>query len=308
MIDVVQIFEDAATAAGYEFAYGRKDIQNWQLSEAVTLKSGETVLLVDPFVETAEIDNSIIFKWSVRTTIALGKKFDTYNDWFLPSKDLLAAMYTNLHAEGLGDFADAIYWSSTENDADQAEGQNFADGIATQPTKNQAKRVRACRVFETVLPGVYSLGDTGPAGGLICYIDDNVYYEAAPSDQADIDNLQAWSNVTSTAVTGTDTAIGTGQANTTAIIAQAGHTDSAAKLCDDLEVVDGESYSQLDETELQKHDRRLQSMRSNMETLIKSIFCNEDLVLTAAVILREINQFDENIDIIAAEITFNYDS
>jgi len=150
MIDIVQIFEDAATAAGYEFAYGRKDIQNWQLSEAVNLNSGKTVLLVDPFVETAEIDNSIIFKWSVRTTIALGKKFD--ND------------------------------------------------------------------------------------------------------------------------------------------------------------VESGTYAQLDETELQKHDRRLQAMRSNMETLIKTIFCKEDLVLTAAVILREINQFDENIDIIAAEITFNYDS
>jgi len=155
MIDIVQIFEDAAEAAGYEFAYGRKDIQNWQLTEAVNLNSGKTVLLVDPFVETAEIDNSIIFKWSVRTTIALGKKFET-------------------------------------------------------------------------------------------------------------------------------------------------------------EVVEEETitttYSELDETELQKHDRRLQAMRSNMETLIKTIFCKEDLVLTAAVILREINQFDENIDIIAAEITFNYDS
>ena len=155
MIDIVQIFEDAAEAAGYEFAYGRKDIQNWQLSEAVNLNAGETVLLVDPFVETAEIDNSIKFKWSVRTTIALGKKFET-------------------------------------------------------------------------------------------------------------------------------------------------------------EVVEEETitttYSELDETELQKHDRRLQAMRSNMETLIKTIFCKEDLVLTAAVILREINQFDENIDIIAAEITFNYDS
>jgi len=150
MIDIVQIFEDAATAAEYEFAYGRKDIQNWQLTEAVALESGETVLLVDPFVETAEIDNSIIFKWSVRTTIALGKKFDTD--------------------------------------------------------------------------------------------------------------------------------------------------------------VESGTYAQLDETELQKHDRRLQTMRENMETLIKTIFCNENLVLTAAVILRDINKFDENIDIIAAEITFNYDS
>ncbi len=303
MIDIVQIFEDAATAAGYEFAYGRKDIQNWQLSESVALKSGETVLLVDPFVETAEIDNSIIFKWSVRTTIALGKKFDYDTDWFLPSKDLLAAMRTNLYAEGVGDFEAVLYWSSSEYNLSAAWALDFDVNIAYDALKTKTYNVRACRSF-TAGAGDYSLRDTGPAGGLICYIDGTTFYEAAPSDQS---AAQVWSNITDTAVTETGTAIGTGQANTTAIINQAGHADSAAKLCDDFEVEPG-TYAQLDETELQKHDRRLQTMRSNMETFIKTIFCNEDLVLTAAVILREINQFDENIDIIAAEITFNYDS
>lgn len=302
MIDIVQVFEDAATAAEYEFAYGRKDIQNWQLSEAVDLESGETVLLVDPFVETAEIDNSIIFKWSVRTTIALGKKFDLPGDWFLPSKDLLAAMYTNLHAEDVGDFTESGYWNSTEYSATRSWNQNFLNGNQAHQDKTGVYFVRACRLF-TAAGGVYSLRDTGPAGGLICYIDGTTYYEAAPSDQSE---SQVWSNITNVEIgeTAQGTAIGTGQANTDAIIAQEGHIDSAAKLCDDY----GETYAQLDETELQKHDRRLQAMRENMETLIKSIFCNEDLVLTAAVILREINQFDENIDIIAAEITFNYDS
>ncbi|MDD4476776.1 MAG: DUF1566 domain-containing protein [Patescibacteria group bacterium] len=43
----------------------------------------------------------------------------------------------------------------------------------------------------------------------------------------------AWSNVVDQ-LAGTSDAIGTGQANTTAIVGQAGHTTSAAKLCDDL--------------------------------------------------------------------------
>jgi len=306
MIDIVQIFKNAATAAGYEFAYGRKDIQNWQLTEAVNLNSGKTVLLVDPFVETAEIDNSIIFKWSVRTTIALGKKFDPFNDWFLPSKDELNAMYTNLHAEGVGGFASNYYWSSTESNNYSAWWQLFGNGYQNDYNKHNTYYVRAIRAF-TAAEGAYSLRDTGPAGGLICYMDGTTYYEAAPSDQS---ASKAWSNITDVEICTTLVAIGEGQNNTNEIIAQARHTDSAAKLCDDLEVVGGLSgtYAQLDETELQKHDRRLQTMRSNMETLIKTIFCKEDLVLTAAVILREINQFDENIDIIAAEITFNYDS
>ncbi len=45
----------------------------------------------------------------------------------------------------------------------------------------------------------------------------------------------AWSNILSTLV-GTGTAIGTGSANTTAIINQAGHTGSAAKICRDYTV------------------------------------------------------------------------
>jgi hypothetical protein len=81
--------------------------------------------------------------------------------------------------------------------------------------------------------GDYSLRDIGPAGGWICYVDGGTtYYEAAPTDQA----IVPWSNITGQeiGVTAKGTAIGTGQANTTAIIGQVGHITSAAKLCDDL--------------------------------------------------------------------------
>jgi len=77
----------------------------------------------------------------------------------------------------------------------------------------------------------YAIGDTGPAGGIVFYDKgDDVggwrYLEAAPSDQS----TSAWSNITDTWVLGTAIAIGTGQANTTKIINQTGHTASAAKI------------------------------------------------------------------------------
>ena len=45
-------------------------------------------------------------------SITVGGK--TYTDWFLPSKDELELMYINLKANGLGDFTDSTYWSSSE--------------------------------------------------------------------------------------------------------------------------------------------------------------------------------------------------
>jgi len=154
-------------------------------------------------------------------------------DWFLPSIDELNAMYS-LHALGLGDFADAVYWSSTEDDATSSEGIDFNTGIwLINENKTSLYHVRACRSFVDVA-GAYVIGDTGPAGGLISYIDGaTTYYEAAPSDQS---ISKSWSNIVNVAIGTTSVAVGEGQNNTNEIIAQAGHTDSAAKLCNDLEI------------------------------------------------------------------------
>jgi len=83
---------------------------------------------------------------------------------------------------------------------------------------------------------VYALGDTGPSGvGVVFYITDGGTngLEVAPEDQGtDI----AWSNITDSFANGVDalpSTIGTGSANTDAIIAQTSHTSSAAQLCKD---------------------------------------------------------------------------
>ena len=158
-----------------------------------------------------------------------------FTDWFLPSLNESNAMYTELTLHGVGLFTNNIYWSSSEVNASNGWFIDFSSGMQNGDNKSNTHYVRACRAFTSVTPS-YSLRDIGPAGGLIFWKSGNDYIEAAPSDQS---VSQSWSNITSVAVTGTGTAIGTGQANTTAIIGQVGHTDSAAKLCDDLSITYG---------------------------------------------------------------------
>lgn len=155
-----------------------------------------------------------------------------YDDWVLPSKSELTAMYNALHSQGVGNFGSTRYWSSSEYDSERAGDYYFGfDMWVNNEPKTVGCNVRACRSF-TASSGAYSLRDVGPAGGLIFYIDaSTTYYEAAPSDQG---TSKTWSNITTLASGATGTAIGTGQANTTAIVGQSGHTNSAAKLCDDL--------------------------------------------------------------------------
>ena len=93
----------------------------------------------------------------------------------------------------------------------------------------------------------YAPGDWGPGGGWISYdlasdVEDYAtwswrYMEVAPNNWKNSDGTDpwiVWSNVVATLIGSNNDAIGTGQANTAAIIGQAGHTTSAAKTCNDL--------------------------------------------------------------------------
>ena len=77
-----------------------------------------------------------------------------YTDWFLPSKDELNKMYTKrvtintTAASNSGsDFGSSYYWSSTENDNDNAWMQRFIDGFQTNFSKSATRDVRAVRAF-----------------------------------------------------------------------------------------------------------------------------------------------------------------
>ena len=152
------------------------------------------------------------------------------DDWFLPSKDEFDAMYTNLHVAGVGGFAGDWYWSSFEHSEAGAWYIDFATGFPNAADKiNGLLRIRGCRSF-VAGAGDYALRDTGPAGGLIFYVDGTTFYEAAPSDQS-INYL--WAD-TKEVIGTTSAIIGEGQDNTNKIVAM-GYVSSAAKLCDDYD-------------------------------------------------------------------------
>ena len=92
--------------------------------------------------------------------------------------------------------------------------------------------------------GVCTVGDIGPGGGIVFYVavtpftatgtpcGTNCYYlEAAPTSgtSAWTDAQYAWSGNTSTSIGGTGTAIGTGYANTLAIVGQSGGGSTASR-------------------------------------------------------------------------------
>jgi len=166
---------------------------------------------------------------NVITVLSFGTIFD---DWFLPADILLNEIYINLYLFAVGGLAAAHYWSSTENGGvpQAAYNQRFDTGARILGNKNLIYHVRACRTFTAPI-GAYALRDVGPAGGWICYVNGNTYYEVAPSDQsAGI----AWSNIQVVLAGAIGTVIGTGITNTPIITAQPGHVWSAAKLCEDL--------------------------------------------------------------------------
>jgi hypothetical protein len=69
-------------------------------------------------------------------------------DWFLPSKDELNLMYTNLKVAGLGNFTTGVYWTSSEDSNAIAWYQFFSNGAQGNfGFKDSTCYVRAARAF-----------------------------------------------------------------------------------------------------------------------------------------------------------------
>ena len=163
--------------------------------------------------------------------------------WYLPSQEELQLMYNNLTAFGVGNFKttgsypnNPYYWSSTEGtDGKFAMRVNFGgSGDALSYYKQTVYYVRATRMLTST--NQYELRDE-TANGFIYEITDNLngtftYREAAKNDCT---SKSAWSNLFDISDSDQQYFIGTtlpdldeGLNNTNEIMAQVGHTTSAA--------------------------------------------------------------------------------
>jgi hypothetical protein len=73
--------------------------------------------------------------------------FNQYDDWFLPSINELNAMFSILKKNGLGNFANVVYWSSSEINANRSWAVGFGNGVSVEANKAAGYRVRAIRSY-----------------------------------------------------------------------------------------------------------------------------------------------------------------
>ena len=69
------------------------------------------------------------------------------NDWYLPSLAELKLLYSVLYQQGLGDFVDDKYWSSTSVNDTTGYLFNFMQGSQSMKDRYEYHRVRAIRAF-----------------------------------------------------------------------------------------------------------------------------------------------------------------
>jgi hypothetical protein len=130
-----------AAPAGSEFiapwgAY-QKDVANTMT--AVGFGKQNTQIIVDRLRSLGETNRA--------AQICAALVINGYKDWFLPSKDELNLMYTNLKQKELGGFNDSWYWSSTQSNSDYAYGHRFNGGSQSANFKYDVDSVRAVRAF-----------------------------------------------------------------------------------------------------------------------------------------------------------------
>lgn len=74
-----------------------------------------------------------------------------YTDFFMPSRDEMNLMYTNLHQLGYGNFnsgpSTGRYWSSSQSSPTQAYVKKFGDGSVVTENKTNVARIRPIRAF-----------------------------------------------------------------------------------------------------------------------------------------------------------------
>jgi len=183
-------------------------------------------------------DDIALFMGSNWTNIPLGTSgalpqladvsfFDTHDDWYIGAIDLMLELADYIGNSYTAQGYNSEYWSSSEYNATEAQTVRLGSGVHLYHRGKATLSVyaRPIRHFEDNL-GNYVVGDEGPAHGTIFYKNGTTTYEVGIRDL--LCNKIYWSNITNTLI-GTGTTIGTGEANTLAIINQSGHTESPAR-------------------------------------------------------------------------------
>ena len=140
---------DGTTATfvfGYYYASGYKQVLSSGNTAIGTGKKNTKALVeaMGTIARTADYGETTTDQYAARlcTTYRGGG----LSDWFLPSKDELVAMYNK--KDTIGGFADAVYWSSSEesNSANYVTYCNFTNGTFYN-IRGNSYRVRPIRAF-----------------------------------------------------------------------------------------------------------------------------------------------------------------
>jgi hypothetical protein len=153
---------DTGPAGGKIFYVDAADAYpGWKYLEAAPVDISETKKWASTAYESTDISGTAtaIGSGAVNTTTILATDADApaakacddyvsgaYDDWFLPSKDELNAMYTN--RESIGGFGSGYYWSSSQSSTINSWDQRFTNGNQYDDRKFvTAYSVRAVRAF-----------------------------------------------------------------------------------------------------------------------------------------------------------------
>ncbi|HEY1406400.1 MAG TPA: hypothetical protein VF857_07315 [Spirochaetota bacterium] len=154
---------DRGPGGGYVFYDKGSTSDGWQYLEAAPEDLSDGIGWYNhSFVETAATETAIGTGKVNTKKIILAQGEGNYaailcvrytgggqSDWFLPSKDELCVMLTNLEKAGTGGLSGTNYWSSTENSEYVVWIKSFACGNRASSLSDDLsrKRVRAVRSF-----------------------------------------------------------------------------------------------------------------------------------------------------------------
>ena len=158
------VLRDTGPAGGYIFCDKGSYSNGWRYLEAAHAFTewmgkqwgtyGYVIGGIETGIGTGQSNTTIIVTWldshsetGLAAQLCNDLIVDGYSDWFLPSKNELNLMYTNLKVHKVGGFADTMYWSSSAYYAIYAYQQDFSNGYQYSYTKYGHLQVRAARAF-----------------------------------------------------------------------------------------------------------------------------------------------------------------